>query len=386
VDARLDAVFSPLTNPDTKGTNPTATIATITTSVAFQALKDTHTIEITPTTEQFLLDVGILFKVNGVAFADENTTFTLYLQNFYNGGNDTIYMCPDLEAGIGGFDFIITNQKFQVPYLAPQRLNVELYTPFGNGGGTITFSQSLRLNGVIGVRPAHGFYNLTNVIGADPRDIIASSACVLFFQDIQYERPVVESLPHYPSCDLAEMVLVQYPPSKSPMPKFYRTMKVEPFVIPDGMNEIVQNFMLEPNTYNSWILIPYDSENEDVSLSPSLISGDGNVLKFRATIDEVDVVNKDIGLGQFPDSLYWDKLADAFSNSAMPMKTLTGTVSGATQRPVRVFPVRIYGGLVNGVVSFSNFMKRLQIRLEAPQGETVRGGTAYLYKELYKGW
>ena len=163
-------------------------------------------------------------------------------------------------------------------------------------------------------------------------------------------------------------------------------MAVEPFVIPDGMSEIVQNFMLEPNVYNAWVLIPYESENEDVSLSPSLISGAGNVLKFRATIDEVDVVNKDIGLGYFPDSLYWDKLADAFSNSSMSLKTLLGTSGGKGNRSVRVFPVRIYGGLVNGVVSFSNFMKRLQIRMVAQDGDTIQGGTAYLYKEKYKSY
>ena len=90
--------------------------------------------------------------------------------------------------------------------------------------------------------------------------------------------------------------------------------------------------------------------------------------------------------GDFPDSLYWDKLIDCFSNSAMSLKSLNGIVTGVTQRPVRVLPVRIYGGLVNGVVNFSNTMKRLQVRMEAPLGEAVQSGTAFLFKEKYKSW
>ncbi len=178
------------------------------------------------------------------------------------------------------------------------------------------------------------------------------------------------------------MVLVQYPPSQQPMPKFYRTMAVEPFVIPLGLTEHVHNFMLEPNVYNAWVLIPGKTENK-----PTLISEGGDVFKFRARIDEVDVVSRDIQLGQYPDSLYWDKLVDCFSNSAMAMKTVQGLVNDVGIFPVRVFPVRIYGGLVNGVVSFSNTMKRLQIRLDAGTGGAfIQGGTAYLFKEKYKAY
>jgi hypothetical protein len=294
-------------------------------------------------------------------------------------------MCPDEEQTTGGITTLITNQKYQLPYEDLERLNVELYTKVGSIR-RLFFNRPLNLNYVVSIRPAHDFKILENTVGGDAKTIADAGQVMVFFQDIQYAIPVLESLPHYPSCDLAEMVLVQYPPAKTPMPKFYRTMTVEPFVIPSGMGEHVQNFMLQPNVYNAWVLLPHPSENDDISTTPSLISGAGNVFKFRATIDEVDVVNKDITLGLFPDSLYWDKLADCFGNSAMPMKTLTGTVAGATQRPVRVIPVRIYGGLVNGVVSFSNFMKRLQVRLEATTGTTIQSGTAYLYKEMYKAW
>ena len=354
----------------------------------FNTLKATHTfVHTSDDFEARLVSAGIVTKtkVAGVDIytANQNTTFKVGLQ--HNSGN-IIYMSPDIIFG----NAINTNQFYEVPFSAePPRINIETYVKVGDVR-TITFSTSLLLDFVEGERLEHSFTILVDgsVATPDALGIVIDQAdsVSLFILDVDYEHPVIESLPHYPSCDLAEMVLVQYPPSKTPMPKFYRTIAVEPFNISSGMGEIVQNFMLEPNVYNAWLMMPYASENTDISTQPSLISGAGNVDKFRATIDEVDVVNKDIQLGLFPDSLYWDKLADCFSNSSMPMKTLTGSVSGATQRPVRVFPIRIYGGLVDGVVSFSNFMKRLQIRLQAPDGEHVQSGTAYLFKEKYKSY
>jgi len=354
----------------------------------WDTLKATHTfVHNSDDFEARLVAAGIItkFKLLGEDnyVANQNTTFKVGLQ--HNVGT-TIYMAPDQEIG----EVVFTNQFYEVPFGAePPRINIETYVKVGDVR-TITFSTSLNLNFVEGVRLGHTFTALIDNTLTDPEALgivpTAADNVSLFILDVNYEHPIIESLPHYPSCDLAEMVLVQYPPSKTPMPKFYRTIAVEPFNISSGMGEIVQNFMLEPNVYNAWVMMPYASQNTDISTQPSLISGAGNVDKFRATIDEVDVVNKDIQLGSFPDSLYWDKLADCFSNSSMPMKTLTGSVSGATQRPVRVFPIRIYGGLVDGVVSFSNYMKRLQIRLQAPQGEHVQSGTAYLFKEKYKSY
>ena len=341
--------------------------------------------------EERLLTAGIIkkTKINNVDVysANQDTTFVL---GFQHNSAGIVYMCPDLIAHAGG-DYIDTNQYYAVPYgEQPPRINVETYIRVG-AVRTLTFSEPLNLDYVENVRLAHRFTTIIDANGQNDDPLLAmtpdtADSVTLFISNVIAEKPLTELLPHYPSCDLAEMVLVQYPPTKTPMPKFYRTIAVEPFNISSGMSEVVQNFMLEPNVYNAWVMMPYISENNDISTQPSLISGDGNVEKFRATIDEVDVVNKDIELGIFPDSLYWDKLADCFSNSSMAMKTLTGSVSGATQRPVRVFPIRIYGGLVDGVVSFSNFMKRLQIRLQAPQGENVQSGTAYLFKEKYKSY
>lgn len=382
IGGRFDSIIAPVATPDKKGVDPQSLNLPVT-QAQFDTLKLARTITITEAEETALVTAGILREVAGVVLANEATTFELYLQ-LYDAGN--IYMTPNRAVEFEGLDYIITNQKYQLPVQSAIRLNVELYVKVGEVR-TLTFSDPLELTADAGAdRLGHLFDVIYDGGVGQGQDVRVATAGVLFIQSVEFARDRLALMPHYPSVDLAEMVLVQYPPAKTPMPKFYRTMRVEPFVIPLGLNQHVQNFMLEPNVYNAFILIPYTSANTDISTSPSLISGDGNALRFRASIDEVDVVNRDIGYGQYPDSLYWDKLADAFSNSAMSLKTLDGTSGGKIQRPVRVFPVRIYGGLVNGVVSFSNFMKRLQIRLDAANGETLQGGTAFLYKEMYRSY
>lgn len=381
--ARFESIIAPVATPDKKGVNPQSLNLPVTLT-EFDRLKLAREIRITEAEETALVTAGILREVAGVVVANEATTFELHLQ-LYDAGN--IYMTPDRDiAGEAAIPTVVTNQKYQLPVQSHIRLNVELYVVAG-GNRTLTFSDPLELDySEADERRAHTFQVLYDGGVGQGQDVRVASAGVLFIQSVEFARDLFALMPHYPSCDLAEMVLVQYPPAKTPMPKFYRTMRVEPFVIPLGLTQHVQNFMLEPNVYNAYILIPRPSSNTDFSTVPSLISGAGDVIRFRASIDEVDVVNRDIVLGLHPDSLYWDKLADAFSNSSMSLKTLEGTSGGKGQPSVRIFPVRIYGGLVNGVVSFSNFMKRLQVRLDAADGETIQGGTAYLYKEMYKSY
>ena len=383
--ARFDGLVAPIATPDTKGVNP-QTLTLPVTQAQFDTLKLAREITITEAEETALITAGILREVANLVTANEGTTFDLYFQA-QDTAESSIYMCPDRETVVDAILSVVTNQKYHLPVQSNIRLNVELYVKVGDVR-TLRFSHSLELDADAGAgRRAHRFEVLYDGGVGQGHDVRAATAGLLFIQSVQYERDRIALMPHYPSSDLAEMVLVQYPPAKTTMPKFYRTMAVEPFVIPLGLSEHVHNFMLEPNVYNAWVIVPRASSNTDISTSPSLISGDGNTLRFRASIDEVDVVNRDIILGEHPDSLYWDKLADAFSNSSMAMKTLTGTSGGkGFSAPVRCFPVRIYGGLVNGVVSFSNFMKRLQIRMVAPDGETIQGGTAYLWKEKYKAY
>jgi hypothetical protein len=382
--ARFDKVVAPVATTDKKGVNPQSLSLSVT-QAEFDTLKLARTITITEAEETALVTAGILREEGNLILANEATTFELYLQ-MQDTANATIYMTPDRATVVDGIPSVVTNQKYQLPVQSQIRLNVELYAKVGEVR-TLTFSDPLELDfDNAEDRPAHRFEVLYDGGVGQGQDVRPATAGLLFIQSVEFARDRLALMPHYPSVDLAEMVLVQYPPVKTPMPKFYRTITVEPFVIPLGLNQHVQNFMLQPNVYNAFVLIPHESSNTDFSTVPSLISGDGRALRFRASIDEVDVVNRDIVFGEYPDSLYWDKLADAFSNSAMSLKTLEGTSGGKGERSVRVFPVRIYGGLVNGVVSFSNFMKRLQIRLDAADGETIQGGTAFLYKEMYKSY
>lgn len=381
---RFDGIVAPIATPDKKGVNPQSLNLPVT-QVEFDRLKFERAIRITEADETALVTAGILREVEGVVLANEGTTFELYFQ-VQDTAESSIYMTPDRLTVVDAIPSVVTNQKYRLPVQTVIRLNVELYTVIG-GIRRVQFSEPLELDfSNANDRPAHRFEVLYDGGVGQGQDVRDATAGLLFIQSVQFARFPIALMPHYPSSDLAEMVLVQYPPSKTVMPKFYRTMSVEPFVIPLGLTEHVQNFMLEPNVYNAFVVVPHPSSNTDFSTSPSLISGNGRTLRFRASIDEVDVVNRDMVMGQYPDSLYWDKLADAFSNSSMSLKTLLGTSGGKGNRSVRVFPIRIYGGLVNGVVSFSNFMKRLQIRMVAEDGDTIQGGTAYLYKEKYKSY
>jgi esterase/lipase superfamily enzyme len=162
------------------------------------------------------------------------------------------------------------------------------------------------------------------------------------------------------------------------MPSLYRTMRVEPFNIPIGFSEFVANFQIEANCYNAYVVLPALG-------SSSLMSTGKNVGSWRATIDEVDLTNVDVRIsGDYPSTLYFDRLVDTFSNSQMQLRNLEGIATGAEAGKVRIIPIKIYSGMVNGSPILSPTMKRLQVRLLAEVGKQIEGGTAYLYKELYR--
>lgn len=391
-DLRFDGIYSPVQVDRTFGiSDPQSLNFTILNEEQYIALQDLNRFEITADYEQLLIKAGVLKSVGGIITKVDGVDFKVYLQ-MLDTNESEVYIAPDweLEEFAGG-RAIFTNLKHAYPRSTEIRNSIAIYNSVAR---RITFAESLELTEDVGEgRPKLYFRVLWNdTANEDGKQLRLASGLRVSFQDIiKTDDPFVQLTPHYPSTDLAEMVVVQYPPVKAGMPKFYRTMSVEPFVINSGFPQIVQNFMLEPNVYNAWILIPLPSTDPLISTTPSLISGNGNVKNFRFTIDEVDVTSRDIAMlnstfGDFPDSLYWDKLIDCFSNSAMSLKSLNGIVTGVNQRPTRVLPVRIYGGLVNGVVNFSNTMKRLQVRMDAPQGESVQAGTAFLFKEKYKSW
>ena len=389
---RFDGIYSPVQVDRTFGSIPPQSLNyDLESEEAFTALADLKTFVISGDYEEILIKAGVLQKIGAVVSKVEGVSFKVYLQ--MNDQGAEVYITPDfvVEAFAGG-KAIFTNLKHAYPRSAPNTQNsILLYEQVTR---TITLTTNLQLNADVASGRGKLYFRsiYDEGVGGDHKNLrLAESVTISFQNIIKTNDPFVQLTKHYPSTDLAEMVLVQYPPVKAGMAKFYRTMSVEPFVINNGFQQVVQNFMLEPNVYNAWILIPLESTTPLISTTPSLICGNGNIKNFRFTIDEIDVTSRDIAMlnstfGDFPDSLYWDKLIDCFSNSAMSLKSLNGIVTGVTQRPVRVLPVRIYGGLVNGVVNFSNTMKRLQVRMEAPLGEAVQSGTAFLFKEKYKSW
>jgi hypothetical protein len=394
-DLRFDGIYSPVQVDRTFGiSDPQSLNYEIDSETTYTVLQLTNSFGITADYEQLLIKAGLLKSVGGIITKVDGVDFKVYLQ-MLDTTQTEVYIAPDweLEEFAGG-RAIFTNLKHAYPRSAPETRNsIAIYDSVLK---RITLEESLELTEDVGTsRPKLYFRVLWND-GEDGKQLRLPTGLRVSFQDVnKADDPFVQLTGHYPSTDLAEMVVVQYPPVKAGMPKFYRTMSVEPFVINSGFPQIVQNFMLEPNVYNAWILIPLPSTSTDPLIpnynTPSLICGNGNVKNFRFTIDEVDVTSRDIAMlnstfGDFPDSLYWDKLIDCFSNSAMSLKSLNGIVTGVNQRPTRVLPVRIYGGLVNGVVNFSNTMKRLQVRMDAPQNQSVQAGTAFLFKEKYKSW
>jgi hypothetical protein len=332
-----------------------------------------------------LVDCGLLSKVGNVYTKIANRTFKVKLQQYAWDTTDetsaTIktFVVKDQTETISGTDHQVSNKLVTLPRGKESINSIDAVVDVAGTGVSISFSNAIEIDGNVGlgVLPLANRVVTEDIANNPPIDYINSvSWRVLIDEVVKSDDPFFNITTHYPSTDLAEMVLVQYPPTKSAMPPYFRTMSVEPFNIDNGFQQLVQNFMLEPNVYNAFVVIPADSK--------SLIGKDGNILQFRATIDEVDVVNKDVKMGVYPDSLYWDKLIDTFSNSSMALKSINGIVNGVNERPVRVIPIRVYAGVVGGQVNFSNVMKRLQIRMEASAGQTIQSGTAYLFKEKFK--
>ena len=347
-------------------------------------LKDHKKITLTTAEKEKMVEVGMLTKVK-VNNADEyskvdGVDFKVYIQHrstsaTLSGGADSVFIIGDK---IDGNNVISSTRRIQLPRMAVTRNSIESLTA---NSAHLILTTGLDIAGTTETLNALGYSTIKQKATTPFYEVAAPTSFEISFQEVKRDANALfdlTSTAHYPSIDLAEMTLVQYPPTKNAMPKFFRTIAVEAFNINSNFQQVVQNFMLEPNVYNCYVCIP--------SSSSSLICKDGNILNFRATIDEIDVVNKDVKMGVYPDSLYWDKLIDTFSNSTMSLKSINGMVNGSTQRPVRVLPVRIYSAMLNNKVNFSNTMKRLQIRMEAPLGASVESGTAFLFKEKFKAY
>ena len=369
--------FNP-TLPSKTGVNGFSMEVAPTNEATFNLLRDAKKYVLTETDRQSLVTAGLL-KLNATTgehelIPDVDFTANMRLTTLNGSGVDNVLVASDIVAHEdGGNNYLVSNSAANLPRRSDARLS---FTSYEHATSTIEFSDDLQLVGGDGVNPL-GFYHITAAGGVE-----AASSVVLFILNVAplaEDRGVGQLLAGaYPQVSKAEIVLKQYPAGQMKMPSLYRTMRVEPFNIPIGFSEFVANFQIEANCYNAYVVLPALG-------SSSLMSTGKNVGSWRATIDEVDLTNVDVRIsGDYPSTLYFDRLVDTFSNSQMQLRNLEGIATGAEAGKIRIIPIKIYSGMVGGSPILSPTMKRLQVRLLAEIGKQIEGGTAYLYKELYR--
>lgn len=350
----------------------------VTNEAAYNLLRDDRKYVLTQTDRETLVSAGIL-KLNAAGehelIPDVDFNANLRLTVLDGTGADHVIVASDFIHAHEGTNYLVSNSSAFLPRRESKRL---LFSSFDHATSTIEFSEDLKLSAGDGEN-ALGFYHINSIGGVE-----AATSFVLFITNV---APVADTQDRlvgnvltgaYPEISKAEIVLKQYPAGNMKMPSLYRTMRVEPFNIPNGFSEFVNTFQIEGNCYNAYVVLP----NSD---SSSLMSTGKNVGSYRATIDEVDLTNVDVRIsGSYPSTLYFDRLVDTFSNSQMQLRNLEGIATGVEAGKIRIIPIKIYSGMVNGSPILSPSMKRLQIRLIAEIGKLIQGGTAYLYKELYR--
>ena len=340
----------------------------------FESLRDTKSFVCTADEEDALAQLGLIANPSGAVIAGKS--FLCYLKLTDNAALTTV--ATD-EAGFSdaGVDYYVSNQSIQMPRLAPARMTIQ---SFDTATKVLTFTQDLTLKAGDGVN-ALGFFNI-NTEGA----IVPSVFTSLYIFSVQDANQTILAgeivAGAYPEISKAEIVLKQYPAIPNmKMPSIYRTFKCEPFNIATGFAELVQNFELEPNVYNAYVILPFPTAEHD------LMSYGKGVAEWRATIDDIDLTNVNVLSDvTYPSTLYYDRLIDTFANSQMALRCLDGRVVGKMAGKTRIIPIKIYESVQNGQVVMSPSMKRLQVRMLAKAGSTIAAGTAFLFKELYQSY
>ena len=352
--------------------------ATPTDAAAFTKLKDEKKYVLTAADLAHFVAAGLL-KLNTTTghheiVAGMNFQVNLRLTTLVAGLDSIVVASDALVYNDGAADWEVSNQGKMMPRVTPKAMSL---SSFDHTTSTIEFSDDFELGATAGLESV-GFFHIKS-----DGTIEAATSFKLAIVDIELagETSIVGEVVKgaYAEVNKAEIVLKQYGAGKLSMPSMYRTMRVEPFVIPSNFNEYVGNFQVEGNCYNAWVLLPPSSQ------SGSLMSTGRGVGSWRTTIDEVDLTNVDVRMtGQYPSTLYFDRLVDCMSNSQMQLRNLEGIATGAEAGKIRLIPIKMYNGIVGGQPVMSPAMKRLQIRLLAESGGNIEGGTAYLFKECYK--
>lgn len=343
--------------------------------VMFESLRDTKSFVLSAREITGFAALGLLDNNN---HPTPNKSFRAYLKLGDNPALTTV--ATDIEWFIDPNTFWVSNQSIALPRTAPGRMSIESFNTTTN---VMTFTQDLMLNGdgTDAYSLPLGFFSI-NTSG----DVVPSVSTVLTIVNVLDETaanpPGLILAGAYPQVSKAEIVLKQYPGSSiQKMPSLYRTFKCEPFNISTGFSELVQNFEIEGNVYNAYVVLP------PPTVDSNLISYGRNVEEWRATIDDIDLTNVNVKTGgDYPSTLYYDRLVDTFANSQMALRCLDGRVVGAKAGKTRIIPIKIYQSMVNGQAVLSPSMKRLQVRMLAKRGELIVPGTAYLFKELYMSY
>jgi len=291
------------------------------------------------------------------------------------GGEDNIVVASDTLVHNDGTDnWEVSNQGRYMPRVGPKAMSLE---SFDHTTSTIEFSDDFKLGATDGLESLGFFHIKSDGTIEEATSFKLGLVNIVLAGETSIVGEVVKGA--YPEVSKAEIVLKQYGAGKMSMPMMYRTMRVEPFVIPSNFSEYVGNFQVEGNCYNAWVLLPASSQ------TGSLMSTGRGVGSWRTTIDEVDLTNVDVRMtGEYPSTLYFDRLVDCMSNSQMQLRNLEGIATGENAGKIRLIPIKMYNSIVGGQPVMSPAMKRLQIRLIAESGGVISGGTAFLFKECYK--
>jgi len=199
--------------------------------------------------------------------------------------------------------------------------------------------------------------------------------------------------------DRAEIVLL-----KNPMPKGYKqnplytTMKLEIVDIQTEISEFHRQFILEPNCTTCFLLTPqWTKYNEHY---PSILSSTRNIKQYRFYIDQIQNTNRPVDVmgteSAYISPLHLEKQFEAFSNSQLRLRNTQGLKAvEETDRPVVLFPIKIYAGqqlmmAKNGAI-FTNLIpnnqqKLLQVDLFGTDQNKILPGPIFLFKELIESF
>jgi hypothetical protein len=197
------------------------------------------------------------------------------------------------------------------------------------------------------------------------------------------------------SIDRFEIVLIQQTKNpKFPMAMGISTWKVEPQTIQYPQYQWSQQFSVtEPNCYNCVLLTPSYTPSGVNNLG-KLISQPRNIARFRNSINNIDMANRDTIMSSnesdYPSSLYSDMLIDLFGNSQYNLRTLHGLREVAHSRnPVVCVPMKVYSAFTNGVMLGNGdqaYTVQVNLYGDPALNKTIETGPVFFYKQCLKTW